>query len=118
MKMQHKAGINDMEWSVSVLKERDSTTRKRNYTLTTEVVTIQDYMDETDARWEDVVISNGAFVSCFVRAVLEDEETGFMWRVFTAVELDNFIEHTRAISEATMMLMQEYYAYLHNKGLA
>lgn len=118
MEMRLIAGSNDMEWSVNALQESSNRNVLRNYTLTTEVYTVQDYMDEADARWEDVVIEHGAYVRCFVRAVLQDKETDFMWRVFAPVGADNFVAHAMATHEATMMLMQEYYAYLESKGLA
>lgn len=85
---------------------------KHNYTLETEVYTVEDYMQETDSSMEDVKYLYGECVKYFIWAMLCDEETGYAQRLFGAVYGNTYVGHTQALLGVTAELLDDYFTHL------
>ena len=82
----------------------------RNYTLQTQVYTLEDYMGECCCTMSDVEYLYGKFVKCFIWALLEDSTTGYVQRLFAPVYVDTMVGHAQAIQQVTLDLLQDYFA--------
>ena len=90
----------------------------RNYTLTTTVCTLEEYMEETDETLEDIEYAFGKNTVGFVRVVLEDEEVGYGMRLFGGLYAQHFLAHAQATHAVTLELLQDYFRHLCKLGLA
>lgn len=90
-------------------------TKLHNWELHTEIITVQDYMDEVDVTYADMVNCFGTQIAGFVRAVLEDSTNGYYMRLFESVYADCFVAYAQATQNITLTLLQDYFEYC--KGL-
>ena len=84
---------------------------QHNYTLQTEIVTLEECMDEIDLTMEEVTQCYGEQTKCFVRAVLEDSAVGYYQRLFAGVYAHTFLAYAQATQQVTLELMEDYFTH-------
>lgn len=87
----------------------------KQYKFTTELYTIEDYMNELGMCLEDVYELYGRHVKGFVSCMLHDESVGYAQRLFGAIYADGVVAHTQAMQTVTLELLNDYFEHL--KGL-
>ena len=84
---------------------------KHNYKLETEIVTIQEAMDEMCMTLEEIKDCFGNYNVCFVRAVLYDEDVSYMQRLFAGVYAHTFLAYAQATQQITLELLEDYFEH-------
>lgn len=91
---------------------------QHTYTLTTEVYSLEQYADLMDMTVEEVLeYEHGMCVGC-INAMLEDETTGYAFRLVRSLYATHFLAIAEATSAATLALLDDYFEHLHSNGLA
>jgi hypothetical protein len=88
---------------------------EHNWELHTEVITLEQFMDEVDETMEDIKECYGGQTKGFVRAVLQDNTNGYYMRLFAGVYASTFLAYAQATNTVTLELLQDYFEYC--KGL-
>ena len=87
---------------------------QRNYTLTTQMYSVEEYADLMDLTLEE---AQQECVGC-INAILEDTTTGYYFRLTRKLYATHFLAVAEATTCATLAILEDYFTYLRNKGLA
>ena len=89
---------------------------EKQYKFTTQVYTVEDYMDECCMCLQEVHDLYGQYVQGFVWVMLEDESVGYAQRLFGAIYADSLVGHAQAVQTVTLELLQDYFKHIQPKG--
>ena len=89
----------------------------RNYKLTTEMYSLEDYAQLEDMTVEELLEEDYTCAGC-INATLVDDEVGYGFRLVRRLYGTHFLAIAEATTAATLAILDDYYAHLRSKGLA
>ena len=93
-------------------------TAQRNYKLTTEMYSLEDYAYLMDCTVEEILEQHqGQCVGC-VNAVLVDDTTDYAFRLVRPLYASHYLAIAEATTAATLAILDDYFTHLSNIGLA
>lgn len=91
---------------------------QHTYKLTTEVYSLEEYADLMDMTVEETLeYEHGMCVGC-INAVLEDETTGYAFRLVRSLYATHYLAIAEATTSATLAILEDYFTHLRNIGRA
>lgn len=88
-----------------------------NYTLTTEMYSLEEYADLMDCTAEEMLQEHNGMCAGCINAILVDDTTGYRFRLVRPLYATHFLAVAEATSCATLAILEDYFTYLHNKGI-
>lgn len=90
---------------------------KYNYTLTTELYSLEEYLELVEMDLEEQQAVEGACRGA-VSATLVDETTGYAMRICRTVYAMHALAIAEATTAATLAILEDYFTYLHENRFA
>ena len=91
---------------------------QHTYTLTTEMYSLEEYAELNDMTAEEMLeYKHGNCVGC-INALLVDEVHGYYFRLARDLYATHFLAVAEATTAATLAILDDYFTYLRNKGIA
>lgn len=84
----------------------------KNYTLQTEIYTVEQYMEETASTFGNVYELYGHYVKGFVWAMLIDNNSDYAQRLFAPIYSDSVVGHAQAMQAVTLELLDDYFKHI------